>query len=615
MPDAQTQTIPAPARRRFLMRGESAIASAGLTVMALMVCVMIASVWWAQRTQRSAVREARERQVNAAAQLLAQSSELLLAEGELTAVRRMVADAARDNHFEICRIILPDGRILASSQPNESKLRDLPAEWESHPMASSDGLAAQNQWPLLIPGRGSAVLSISGGDTYVAGPNNLAAGVLAIGSVALFALLVLYRRMRFSMRGLGAVREALSALAGGESQPEALLISADLGPEVQAWNGLIRETERVRRLDLAEKAHEAVGRRQENKGELEAACDAISQGIILIDDQCRVRYANGAATVFLSSKREVLVGGDITKFLQVPDVLADVRAITSGSSRRRSTHDIERREEGNENGAVAGVLRFSVRPVRREDAGSAMITIEDITQQRVAEESRNRFVAQATHELRTPLTNIRLYIETAIDEGEENPATRAKCLNIINGETRRLERIVGEMLSVAEIEAGSFELRYDDVRVESLFEDLKSEFAPQAAEKNISLKFHLPPKFPTMQGDRDKITLAVHNLIANSLKYTQTGGRVEVSVEFANQQLAVQVKDTGIGISEEEQDKVFDRFYRAKDTRVSKITGTGLGLTLAREVVRLHGGDIHVDSKLDHGSTFTLTIPMEKKAA
>jgi signal transduction histidine kinase len=171
------------------------------------------------------------------------------------------------------------------------------------------------------------------------------------------------------------------------------------------------------------------------------------------------------------------------------------------------------------------------------------------------------------------------------------------------------------MLSVAEIEAGSFELRYDDVRAESLFEDLKAEFEPQAAEKNISLTFHLPPKFPPMQGDRDKITLAVHNLIANSLKYTPTGGRVDVSVEFSNQQLAIQVKDTGIGISEEEQDKVFDRFYRAKDTRVSKITGTGLGLTLAREVVRLHGGDIHVDSKLDHGSTFTLTIPTQKKAA
>ncbi len=605
-------------RRTLLVRGESMIASAGLALVALLVCMMSVSVWWAQDAQRIALQEARQRQVKASAQTLAESSELLLAEGELTAVRRMVANAARAHNFTTCRIYLPDRTILASAQPAESKLRDVPSEW---PAGRSNGSFAPESYstaiPLVIPNHGPAMLVIAAAPLPPIGQWDTAAGVCSIGTAALVLLLIVYRRMRGRLRAMGAVREALTALARGETAAEALKVRSDLGAEAQAWNHLIAETDRLRRQEVAEKAREALGRRQETKGELDAACDALSHGILLVDDKCRVRYANGAATVFLGGKREELVGSEIGKYLQVETVLKDVREVAQGISRRRAIHDVEQREEpGNAIAcAMAGVLRFTVRPVRREDSGSAMVTIEDITQQRVAEESRNRFVAQATHELRTPLTNIRLYIETAIEDGEEDPATRARCLNVINGETRRLERIVGEMLSVAEIEAGSFEIRYDDVRLEALFEELKSEFEQQAAEKQVTLTYHLPPKFPMMRGDRDKILLAAHNLIANALKYTPAGGRVDVNVDFPNGQLMVQVKDNGIGISDEDQERIFDRFYRAHDPRVSKVTGTGLGLTLAREVVRLHGGDITVESQMNQGSTFTLVLPMDKKAA
>jgi len=244
-----------------------------------------------------------------------------------------------------------------------------------------------------------------------------------------------------------------------------------------------------------------------------------------------------------------------------------------------------------------------------------MLSIEDITQQKVAEEARHAFVAQATHELRTPLTNIRLYVETAIEEGEKDPKTRSKCLNVINGETRRLERIVGEMLSVAEIEAGSFKIRTDDVRLETVFEELRSDYQQQADEKRLDLSLNLPPKLPVIRGDRDKIMLALHNLVGNALKYTPDGGKVQINVEVTAKQILVSIADTGIGISPEDAERIFERFYRAKDPRVAKITGTGLGLTLAREVVRMHGGDITVESQIDQGSTFTMVLPAKVEAA
>ncbi len=338
----------------------------------------------------------------------------------------------------------------------------------------------------------------------------------------------------------------------------------------------------------------------------------MSQGLLLVDERHSIKYANGAAAAFLHADRKQLAGADIGKFLQVANVVEAVRGVASGSVRRRISIDVEGAESGGQGGN--GVLRFSIRPVRREDSASAMVIIEDITQQRAAEEARHNFVAQATHELRTPLTNIRLYVETAIDEGENDPATRAKCLNVINGETRRLERIVGEMLSVAEIEAGSFTAHFDDVRLDALFAELVEDFREPARDKKIALNFKLPPKFPIFTGDRDKVVLAIHNLIGNALKYTPSGGQVTVSVEVDATQVRVAVQDTGIGISEQEQDRVFERFYRAKDPRVERITGTGLGLTLAREVARLHGGDVTVDSQLDKGSTFTVSLPLKAAA-
>jgi signal transduction histidine kinase len=113
-----------------------------------------------------------------------------------------------------------------------------------------------------------------------------------------------------------------------------------------------------------------------------------------------------------------------------------------------------------------------------------------------------------------------------------------------------------------------------------------------------------------IQGDSDKIMLALHNLVGNALKYTPSGGEVKVNVAVAADEWTVEVADTGVGIAANEVDRVFEKFYRSEDPRVVRMTGSGLGLALAREIARLHGGDITVRSELDKGSSFTLTIPM-----
>jgi PAS domain S-box-containing protein len=601
-------------RRRFLLRGESSVASIGITAAALLLCSMATLAWWTTRIQNQYAENTREEQVRSAGVLVAQSIEVMLEQNELSAARRLIADAARNQELSQCRVVLPDGLVVADAEPSKITAHKVPEAWATAVVQESftrTGSEIHCVSPLTISGRGSATLEYSASINNPTGVYlQTETGIGIVGALALCGMLFGYRHIRKRFRAIGAIGEALLAAAGGETDRAVLSVSDELGPEAAAWNGILVEQDKLRKQVVAEKTHQTLGSRRSGRGELDAAFDALSQGLILVDQQMKVRQLNGAAAAFLQAQRETAINADITTLLSQEEVLESIRSVTSGSVRRRATVEVERQSE---NGNV--VLRFGVRPVRREDSAAAMIIIEDITQQKVAEESRNHFVAHATHELRTPLTNIRLYIETAIEDGDKDPLVRGKCLNVINQEARRLERIVGEMLSVSEMEAGSFKLRRDDIRLDQLFKDLATDYDAQAKEKSQRLTFKLPPKMPVIQGDRDKVMLAVHNLVGNAIKYTPEGGEVTVTLEYDDKQLSINVSDTGIGISAEDAEKIFERFYRASDPRVEKITGTGLGLTLAREIARLHGGDISVKSELNKGSTFTFALPGISEAA
>jgi PAS domain S-box-containing protein len=410
------------------------------------------------------------------------------------------------------------------------------------------------------------------------------------------------RCARNRLRPLWVGREALLASSDGERLPDRLEVDPSLGPEAIAWNRVVDEARRNRRQG-AIKDGPAI--RDNRFSDLDAACDSMADGLVLVDAGLRVKFANGAAAVYLRMQREQIIGHDAMEVFKDEKLLQAVQSVVTGAAHRSVTVEVERKDE-----TGGGVLRFTVRHVRQGDSAAAMIVVEDITQQRMADAARNNFVAQVAHELRTPLTNIRLYVESAIEGQPHDPASVQSALNVINQESRRLERTVSEMLSVSEIEAGSIRLRRDDVHMDVLIEETKTDFLEQARDKEIALQFALPPKTPVLQGDRDKIALAVHNLVGNALKYTPKKGQVSVTLGVQKGKVSVEVADTGIGIKPDEVELVFERFYRSKDERVTRITGTGLGLTLAREIARLHGGDITLESQLDKGSTFTLWLPI-----
>ena len=600
---------------RLSLRSETRFAAVGLIVVGVFLISMWAAAWWAMCAQREALDQARLEQMRVTGASLAQCAEVMLAAGEVTALRRIVAQTAQDAHLARCRIVLPGGRIVADANPANITLRELPAQWPGGAaVLPAEGPPASLVFTLVVPQRGSAVLEMARTEDLSQASYYwlTQAGIGGICVAALLALLVLYRRVRAGLRGICAVREALLAREHGQTALEALEVNPEWGPEARAWNDMLGQEETRQKHVALEKTRETLQARVCGTDRLTVACDALSQGLILVERNLRATYVNSAAALLLRAKREDMLSADIASFVKDERVVAAARAAAgNGAMQRRTIVEVQRNGE-----TGGGVLRFVIRPVRRDDSGVAMIVVEDITQQRAAEEARHTFVAQATHELRTPLTNIRLYTEMALDEGQKDPAVLANCLSIINQETFRLDRTVADILSIAEIEAGTLTLRRDDVRLEEIFPELKADYEAQAHEKQVELEFRLPPKLPVIKGDREKIRSALHNLVGNALKYTPAGGQVRVAVKVnPGDQLVVDVSDTGIGMTEEDRQHLFEKFYRARDPRVAKVTGSGLGLAIAREVIRLHGGDIGVESELNRGSTFTLTLPVPPEGA
>ncbi len=456
-------------------------------------------------------------------------------------------------------------------------------------------LLAAHAWlrPWLATSFGSAIV--------------LAAGV---GAVACQGV-VLWRFVK-CIRPAIMIQSAVASWRGGEADAQLLTVADDGTGLSEDWNRMMTAWGTAQTELKSYRTATSVVSNQGGEAGYSAVFDMLPNGVMIIDRSGKVSHANAAASRVFMRSQERMKDAPLTALIDQTE-LSELVAATLNESRARGGQVELTIPQTDEHEAV---IRFIIRPMGSQEDRRALVVMNDVTHQRVADKSRNLFVAQATHELRTPLTNIGLYLERAIDLTDDQFAERSECLNVINGEVGRLARVVEEFLSVSEIEAGSFQVRRDDVRVDELVKRMQDEYMPQAKAKSLDITFDLPPKLSVVQGDREKVSLAIHNLIGNAIKYTPAGQRVRVEVgeDPAAGHVEVRVSDTGIGIGEEDLPKVFEKFYRANDERLSEIKGSGLGLALAREVIRLHGGDITCESTLNEGTTFTLTLPLHHPA-
>lgn len=237
-----------------------------------------------------------------------------------------------------------------------------------------------------------------------------------------------------------------------------------------------------------------------------------------------------------------------------------------------------------------------------------------------ANQTKSEFISFVAHELKTPMTSIRGYTDLlakgVVGELNEN---QANFLNTIRKNVERMRRLVEDLLEISRLEAGRLELNLERVDLRSVVEELIETFSNQIKEKNQTLTTDIPEDLPPLWADRMRLSQILTNLISNAHKYTPEGGRIEVIAREALNEwdpngpkhvVHIMVRDNGLGMSEEDQRKVFQKFFRSEDARAREAPGTGLGLHLTKYLVEMHGGRIWFESKLNEGTTFHFTIPV-----
>jgi PAS domain S-box-containing protein len=230
---------------------------------------------------------------------------------------------------------------------------------------------------------------------------------------------------------------------------------------------------------------------------------------------------------------------------------------------------------------------------------------------RSVDRMKDEFVALVSHELRTPLTSIRGYLELVMDDAEQLPRETRGYLEIVSRNADRLLHLVGDLLLVAQAEAGKLSFDWVDVEVVPLAAQCVQAAQPAAETAGVDLNFSSEASQPIV-GDPARIAQLLDNLISNAIKFTPVGGRVDVSVDASTRAAVIEVSDTGFGIAAEDQEQLFERFFRTQSANDKAIAGTGLGLSIAKAIVDAHEGSIKVVSGEGQGTTFRVELPTKR---
>lgn len=337
--------------------------------------------------------------------------------------------------------------------------------------------------------------------------------------------------------------------------------------------------------------------------QLTSVLKSISHGIIVIDIDGNIILINDEARKMIRSKYNGKEEGK--NFKQVVDEEYILKGIERYiGSKDNQTNNITLDDET--------VYKIKVDPVYLQNSKNAIIgsiiNIEDITEIIKLENMRRDFVANVSHELKTPLTSINGFVETLIMNEDLPIDKRNRFLAIIQKESDRLKRLIEDILLLSSIESKT-NLVTENILVYDVFKEVYEMINYIANSKGISLEYEFEDENIRLQAHGDYMKQLLLNLIDNAIKYTPEGGKVIVNQFCENDEVIIEVIDNGVGIPEEDQKKIFQRFYRVDKARSRSVGGTGLGLAITKHIVNSLKGTISVESKLNEGSKFTVRLP------
>jgi len=367
--------------------------------------------------------------------------------------------------------------------------------------------------------------------------------------------------------------------------------------------------------EQAEQLGAMLKRQQVEAAKSKAILEGVADGVMVTDARGRVILFNAAAERVLEIPREKVLGRTTREMLGLygAEGRAWLDAIEEWAANPADhipgDFTAERVQLGDR------VVSVHVSPVimGTEYLGTVSV-FRDVTAEVEAERAKSEFVSTVSHELRTPMTSIKGYTDLLLmgAVGELTEQQR-HFVTIIRNNADRLTALVSDLLDISRIESGRVELDLRAVPIHEVVEQVVGSLQPRAQSRDLTMEVHVDKDLPAVWGDSDRIAQILTNLVGNAIQYTPPGGKITVSAQVrADEMMEVSVADTGIGIAREDQEKIFDRFFRADDPFVQETPGTGLGLPITASLVAMHGGEIWVESELGEGSTFTFTLPLAR---
>lgn len=427
-------------------------------------------------------------------------------------------------------------------------------------------------------------------------------GVLAL-VVAILALVVGQWQLNRLVRPLRGVVGAAQALGQGDFK---VRVEPSPYQEFSAIGQTFNQ--------MATQLDELVGALEEERQMLRAVLNNMGDGVLSLDAETRLLSFNQAARKLLRLPVNLELTGQtlmtVTRDHEIFQLLQ--QALQTG-------HPITQLLE---TPYRSYSLQVTAVPWTPNQPGRALLILRDLTELRRVERVRRDFVANISHELRTPLAAIKVMSETVEMVLEEDPATARQMVSRINTEVDHMTRLVKELLSLATLQSGKAAFEFGPVELKLLMDEVMDGLRPLAEKKEQVLSLEIDPGLPEVIIDREKIAVALRNLIQNAIKFTSKGGSIglkaELELDPGNQEVLtasaewvkLSVKDTGIGLSKEEQQRVFERFYKVDPSRTGGDAGSGLGLAITKHIIQGHHGAIWVESVPGQGATFVFTLPL-----
>jgi signal transduction histidine kinase/HAMP domain-containing protein len=425
--------------------------------------------------------------------------------------------------------------------------------------------------------------------------------LLAAALALVLAGIITARAVTRALRPLNVVTQAVRRIGEKDFAARARVAGTDeIAALASDFNAMAARLEEFERSSLGQ----VVQARQASH----AAIESLPDPVLVLDRAGQVLGTNEAARTLL----HLPASGEARLPEVEPEARAALERVRAHVMAGRGPYVPQGYEEAVRLVVAGGERQFLPRGSALYDAEAGItgvaITLQDVTRLRHFDELKTDMVATLAHEFRTPLTSLRMAVHLLLEQAAGPLAPKqADLLYAAREDCERMQSMVDDLLDLSRIEGGVLEVRPEPVDLAPLLQDALEAVRPAAEEGKVELRREVPPGLPPVAADRERIHLVLVNLVSNAVRHTPADGVVRVSAhEVADGRVTVRVSDTGRGIPREHQQRIFEKFFRIPG---SEAGGAGLGLFIARETVRAHGGDIGVDSAPGHGTTIWFTLP------